>query len=87
MSRRIARELALQSLFQIDFNECGAEVALEAAVEECTEENIEKAKKYALVLVEGVLNMLLIGLLNVCLLPIEIFCVLLPLKCSLQKKR
>lgn len=44
MSRRIARELALQSLFQIDFNECGAEVALEAAVEECTEENIEKAK-------------------------------------------
>lgn len=55
MSRRIARELALQSLFQIDFNECGAEVALEAAVEECTEENIEKAKKYALVLVEGVL--------------------------------
>lgn len=34
MSRRLAREVVLQSLFQIDFNECEAEVALESALAE-----------------------------------------------------
>ena len=34
MIRRIAREVALQSLFQIDFNSCEAEVAVEAAITE-----------------------------------------------------
>ncbi len=55
MSRRIARELALQSLFQIDFNECDAETAVAAAMEEHSEANAAAAQPYALVLVQGVL--------------------------------
>ena len=55
MIRRIAREVALQSLFQIDFNECSAEAAVEAAMTEHEEPNAPKAKDYALLLVQGVL--------------------------------
>ena len=55
MIRRIAREVALQSLFQIDFNECEAEVAVEAAITEHDEPNAPKAYDYALLLVQGVL--------------------------------
>ena len=56
MIRRIAREVALQSLFQIDFNSCEAEVAVDAALTEHEEENAPKAKDYALLLVQGVLD-------------------------------
>ena len=52
MIRRIAREVALQSLFQIDFNSCEAKAAVEAALAEHEE---EKASAYALALVEGVM--------------------------------
>ncbi|MDO5787095.1 MAG: transcription antitermination factor NusB [Phascolarctobacterium sp.] len=55
MIRRIAREVALQSLFQIDFNSCEAEAAVEAALTEHDEENAPKAYDYALALVQGVL--------------------------------
>ena len=55
MIRRIAREVALQSLFQIDFNRCEAEAAVEAALTEHDEENAPKAYDYALDLVQGVL--------------------------------
>lgn len=34
MSRRLAREVVLQSLFQIDFNECEADSALNSALAE-----------------------------------------------------
>lgn len=34
MSRRLAREVVLQSLFQIDFNECTVENALTSSLEE-----------------------------------------------------
>ena len=34
MSRRLAREVVLQSLFQIDFNECTVEGALTSSLEE-----------------------------------------------------
>ena len=34
MSRRLAREVVLQSLFQIDFNECTVESALTSSLEE-----------------------------------------------------
>ena len=53
MIRRIAREVALQSLFQIDFNSCEAEVAV--AITEHDEDNAPKAYDYALHLVQGVL--------------------------------
>lgn len=53
--RRIAREVALQSLFQIDFNSCEAEAAVKAAIAEHEEANAEKAGAYALFLTEGVL--------------------------------
>ena len=55
MIRRIAREVALQSLFQIDFNSCEAEVAVEAAITEHDEGNAPKSYDYALHLVQGVL--------------------------------
>lgn len=57
MSRRLAREVVLQSLFQIDFNECEAEQALNSSLAEHAEfavladaENVPeelKAKKVA----------------------------------------
>ena len=53
--RRIAREVALQSLFQIDFNQCEAADAVEAAAAEHEEPNAPKARAYAQLLVEGVL--------------------------------
>ena len=56
MIRRIAREVALQSLFQIDFNSCEAEVAVDAALTEHEEENAPKARDYALLLVQVVLD-------------------------------
>ena len=55
MIRRIAREVALQSLFQIDFNSCEAEAAVAAAMSEHEEENAPKALDYAMPLVQGVL--------------------------------
>ena len=55
MIRRIAREVALQSLFQIDFNSCEAEAAVAAAMSEHEEENAPKALNYAMTLVQGVL--------------------------------
>ena len=56
MIRRIAREVALQSLFQIDFNSSEAQVAVQAALAEHEEENAPKAYDYALTLVQGVLD-------------------------------
>ena len=56
MIRRIAREVALQSLFQIDFNSCEADAAVEASLAEHDEENAPKAYDYALQLVQGVLE-------------------------------
>ena len=55
MIRRIAREVALQGLFQIDFNSCEADAAVEASLAEHDEENAPKAYDYALQLVQGVL--------------------------------
>ena len=55
MIRRIALEVALQSLFQIDFNSCEAEAAVEASLTEHDEDNAPKAHDYALTLVQGVL--------------------------------
>ena len=56
MIRRIAREVALQSLFQIDFNSSEAQVAVQTALAEHEEENAPKAYDYALTLVQGVLD-------------------------------
>ena len=55
MSRRRARELALQVLFQLDFQKIDAEVALELL---CSEEEApsDKVQKYALHLSQGVLE-------------------------------
>ena len=55
MIRRIARELVLQSLFQIDFAQVDCEAALNAAVEERSDKSAEKAKEYARDVLNGVL--------------------------------
>ena len=55
MIRRIARELVLQSLFQIDFAQVDCEAALNAAVEERSDKSAEKAKEYAQDVLNGVL--------------------------------
>ena len=55
MIRRIARELVLQSLFQIDFAQVDCEAALNAAVEERSDKSVEKAKEYAQDVLNGVL--------------------------------
>lgn len=55
MIRRIARELVLQSLFQIDFAQVNCEAALNAAVEERSDKSAEKAKEYAQDVLNGVL--------------------------------
>lgn len=55
MIRRIAREAALQTLFQLDFTECDVSAALTAALAEHEEKNAGKASEYALALAEGVL--------------------------------
>lgn len=52
MIRRIARELVLQSLFQIDFAQVDCEAALNAAVEERSDKS---AEKYAQDVLNGVL--------------------------------
>lgn len=52
--RRIAREVVLQSLFQIDFTEAAADAALFAAMAEREEENTPKAESYAKALLAGV---------------------------------
>ena len=54
MIRRIARELVLQSLFQIDFAQVDCEAALNAAVEERSDKSAEKAKEYAQDVLNGV---------------------------------
>lgn len=69
MIRRIAREMVLQSLFQIDFTKCEPEAALQAALE-CQkegdedktivdvhkEEELTKAMEYAQKLMNGILS-------------------------------
>lgn len=55
MIRRIARELILQSLFQIDFSEGDGENALNAAIEERADKSAEKARAYAQAVLNGVL--------------------------------
>lgn len=55
MIRRIARELVLQSLFQIDFAQVDCEAALNAAVEERSDKSAENAKEYAQDVLNGVL--------------------------------
>ena len=52
MSRRKAREMALQVLFQMDFNDNQPELALEAVFDE-TDGISERAKTYAKDLVSG----------------------------------
>ena len=52
MSRRKAREMALQSLYQLDFNATGPEQALTAAVEAAGEPDA-KTKAYAWELFSG----------------------------------
>lgn len=54
MSRRIARELVLQSLFQIDFTECEPQSALEAALAEREEDVASEAVGYAAAVLQGV---------------------------------
>lgn len=56
MIRRIAREIVLQSLFQIDFSGCDAESALEASLAEHEEKDAAKAKTYAEKTLQGVLE-------------------------------
>lgn len=56
MIRRIARELVLQSLFQIDFAQVDSTVALDAAIEERADKSAEKARAYALDVLNGVLT-------------------------------
>lgn len=53
MSRRRAREVALQTLFSLDFNQCEAEAALDTVFNERTEIS-DKAKAYTRLLVIGV---------------------------------
>ena len=55
MIRRIARELVLQSLFQIDFAQVDCEAALNAAGEERSDKSAEKAKEHAQDVLNGVL--------------------------------
>lgn len=72
MIRRIAREIVLQSLFQIDFTKCEPAFALETAVEFQTEgdeektvvevhkeEELAKAKEYAETLLNGITKAIL----------------------------
>ncbi len=56
MIRRTARELIVQSLFQIDFSGCTAEEALNAAVEEQNSKDAVKAQSYAQIAINGILN-------------------------------
>lgn len=60
MIRRISREVALQTLFQIDFSNCEKEFALDAALAEREELGAESARErvrsYAAVLVNGVMD-------------------------------
>lgn len=58
MIRRTARELVVQSLFQIDFSACSAEEALNAAVEEQNTKSAVKARNYAQISLNGILNSL-----------------------------
>lgn len=55
MIRRIAREVVLQSLFQIDFSKSEPEAALDAALAEHAEEGADKARHYAATVLAGVL--------------------------------
>ena len=96
MIRRIARELVLQSLFQIDFAQVDCEAALNAAVEERSDKSAEKAKEYAQDVLNGVLanseaidariSVLLTGPWSVCRLSTVIFCGSPFMKCFLQQK-
>ena len=52
MSRRKAREMALQTLFQLDFNQVEQDIALESVFAE-NESLPENAKEYAMLLVKG----------------------------------
>ncbi len=55
MSRRLAREIALQSLYQVDFTKTEMEAALQAALEEHATATAA-AQDYARLLVEGTLS-------------------------------
>lgn len=55
MSRRIARELALQALFQLDFNQITPEEALQSVCEERKEVS-STVRKYAHALLMGTLE-------------------------------
>lgn len=52
MSRRKAREMAVQALFQLDFNQVNTETAMEAVMNERAEIS-DSAKQYAQILVKG----------------------------------
>lgn len=53
--RRIAREIVLQSLFQIDFTACEAGYALEASCAEHPVEDVVGARPYATEVLQGVM--------------------------------
>jgi N utilization substance protein B len=55
MSRRKAREMALQALFQLDFNAVEKDAALQSVFAERAEQN-EKAQSYAELLVKGTIT-------------------------------
>lgn len=55
MSRRIARELALQALFQLDFNQTTPTEALESVIEEREAVPDAAAREYADLLLTGTL--------------------------------
>ncbi|MDY6029537.1 MAG: transcription antitermination factor NusB [Acidaminococcaceae bacterium] len=55
MIRRLAREIVLQSLFQLDFEGCDKTTALEAAIAEHTEKETEKSVPYAEELLNGII--------------------------------
>ena len=53
--RRIAREIVLQSLFQIDFTDCEEGYALEASCAEHSVEDVAGARPYATELLQGII--------------------------------
>ncbi|MCD7974747.1 MAG: transcription antitermination factor NusB [Phascolarctobacterium sp.] len=54
MIRRTAREVVLQSLFQMDFSGCSKEQALDASLSVRQEPHVEKAREYAEDVLKGV---------------------------------
>ncbi len=54
MSRRLARQLTLQTLFQMEFSDTTFLEALELAKNECNEKNITRSEAYAKILLEEI---------------------------------